>query len=452
MKVTTARDIYSQGIASLNGIILWTLVVSITIEITTVFLMDRTLTRRLARLQTDVGLITTRADPSLRVTVDGDDDIGVLASEIDSMLGMLESAQTRLSASEARYRALFEGTRDAIIIANASDGTILDANRQAETLLGRSHDEIVGMHQSQLHPPDEAERGRAVFVDHVMTDGRLPAAMNVISSDGKKVPVEIKASLVDLEGRRVLIGVFRDATERQEAEHRLVESHHRAELYLDILSHDINNHNQSVVSYCEMLQKRVDLTDAERRWLSNALHEARTISNLIGNVRKLSELKVADMDLKAVDVTSVLEAAIAHVKAAHPSRTVIISHDLPRAGVAVAANELLQDVFINLLENAVKYDRHPAAIVEIVHRPVPDMSMWRLEIRDHGSGVPDDLKVRLFTRLVRGTDYVPGTGLGLAIVREIATQYGGRVMVEDRVKGEPGAGAVFVVELPRRTA
>ena len=452
MKVTTGRDIYTQGIASLNSIILWTLVVTIPIAVTSVIYLDRVLVRRLARLQTDVGIITTRADPSLRVTVEGDDDIGLLASEIDAMLGTLESAQARLSASEARYRALFEGTRDAIIIADASSGTILDANRQAEALLGRSHDEIVGMHQTQLHPADEAVRGKAAFDDHVTSDGRMPAALNVISSDGRKVPVDIKASLVDLEGRKVLIGVFRDATERQEAEHRLVESHHRAELYLDILSHDINNHNQSVVSYCEMLQKRVDLTDAERRWLGNALHEARTISNLIGNERKLSELKVADMDLKAVDITPVLEAAIAHVKAAHPCRTVIITHDLPRAGVAVAANELLQDVFINLLENAVKYDRHEAALVEIVHRPVPDRSMWRLEVRDHGPGVPDDLKVRLFTRLVRGTDYVPGTGLGLAIVREIATQYGGRVMVEDRVKGEPGAGAMFVVELPRRTA
>ena len=276
--------------------------------------------------------------------------------------------------------------------------------------------------------------------------------MKVISADGRKVPVEIKASVVDLEGRKVMIGVFRDATERQEAERRLVESRHRTELYLDILSHDINNHNQAVVSYCEMLQKRVDLTDAERRWLGNALHEARTISNLIDNVRKLSELKVLDMDLKAVDVTPVLEAAIAHVKTAHPGRTVIITHDLPRAGVVVAANELLTDVLVNLLDNAVKYDRHPAAIVEVVHRPVPDGSMWRLEFRDHGPGVPDDLKTRLFTRLVRGTDYVPGTGLGLAIVREISTHYGGRVSVEDRVKGEPDAGAVFVLELPRRTA
>jgi PAS domain S-box-containing protein len=452
MKVTTARDIFNQGVRSLNDIILWTLAVTLPLTFVSVYYLDRFLVRRLARLQAAVRTVTVRGDPSLRVTVDGNDDIGMLATEINAMLGTLESAQSRLCASEGRYRALFEGTRDAIIIADAANGTILDANRQAETLLGRSHDEVVGMHQAQLHPPDEAERARAAFEDHLRTNGRLPAAMNVISADGRKVPVEIKASVVDLEGRKVLIGVFRDATERQEAERRLVESRHRTELYLDILSHDINNHNQSVVSYCEMLQNRVELTDAERRWLRNALHEARAITNLIGNVRKLSELKVMDVNLKAVDVTPVLEAAIAHVKTAHPGRTVIITHDLPRAGVVVAANELLTDVLVNLLDNAVKYDRHPAAIVEVVHRPVPDGSMWRLEFRDHGPGVPDDLKARLFTRLVRGTDYVPGTGLGLAIVREISTHYGGSVSVEDRVKGEPGAGAVFVLELPRRAA
>lgn len=115
-----------------------------------------------------------------------------------------------LQDANARLRALFVGNHDAILIADANSGKILDANPQAEKLFGRSHEQLVGILQSDLHPRHEVARYRALFESHVRTGAAEPVRGEVVNLDGEQIPVEITGEVVELEsGRKIIQGIFR---------------------------------------------------------------------------------------------------------------------------------------------------------------------------------------------------------------------------------------------------
>ncbi|MDP3786109.1 MAG: diguanylate cyclase [Candidatus Omnitrophota bacterium] len=134
--------------------------------------------------------------------------------------------QEQLRISEEKYRRFFEEANDAIFIADAGTGKILDANARAEILLGRTKDEICRMHQSQLHPLEEAERYKAMFKEDASKGRSTHVEAEVINKKGEITPVFINASIHEIGGKRVVIGIFRDMSEfkRIEKEKKEAES------------------------------------------------------------------------------------------------------------------------------------------------------------------------------------------------------------------------------------
>ena len=134
--------------------------------------------------------------------------------------------QERLRISEEKYRKLFEEANDAIFIGEVKTGRILDANSQAERLLGRSKEEICRMHQSQLHPPEEKERYKAIFKEDVFVGRGTHLDAEVIDKKGKRIPISISASVQEIGGRKIVMGIFRDMSEfrRIESEKKEAES------------------------------------------------------------------------------------------------------------------------------------------------------------------------------------------------------------------------------------
>jgi PAS domain S-box-containing protein len=115
-----------------------------------------------------------------------------------------------LNDANARLRALFTGAPDAILIADASTGHILDANPPAERLFGRTHAELVGILQSDLHPSGESVRYRRLFEQHVSSGAVLPVQGEIINRRGERIPVEITGEVVELgSGQKIIQGVFR---------------------------------------------------------------------------------------------------------------------------------------------------------------------------------------------------------------------------------------------------
>jgi PAS domain S-box-containing protein len=115
-----------------------------------------------------------------------------------------------LRESEEKYRTLFDNTNEAILIADTETGVILNANKQAEKLFDRPRDEIIGTHQTDLHPPGMAEYYKTKFRKHVEKGGVFDMEADIIKKDGSIVPVIISAGVINIGGEEVIQGLFKD--------------------------------------------------------------------------------------------------------------------------------------------------------------------------------------------------------------------------------------------------
>jgi PAS domain S-box-containing protein len=132
-------------------------------------------------------------------------------------------AQEDLQKIMDHYKILFEESMDGICIADANTGIIIDCNRAMEALVGRKRAEMIGKPQSILHPPYDDDRVSLspTFRQHLGDKEGQSIETQVVTDNGAIKEVEIKANLIDLQGRKVLRAIFRDITERKRAEESL---------------------------------------------------------------------------------------------------------------------------------------------------------------------------------------------------------------------------------------
>ena len=171
--------------------------------------------------------ILPRGDRRLEGSVDPLlDENGNLIGAVHIISDVTEhkQAEEALLESQERYRALFEDLNDAAFLADAETGRILDTNKQGEVLLGRTREEIIGMHQRELHPPEKADEYRQRFATHVREGHAADYDGEAIMKNGSIVPVSISAAPVTIGEKQLILGLFRDITERKQAEEALRES------------------------------------------------------------------------------------------------------------------------------------------------------------------------------------------------------------------------------------
>ncbi len=285
--------------------------------------------------------------------------------------------------------------------------------------------------------------------------------------------------------------------ELREREEAVLEKERRsrktAELLQDILSHDIRNYNQASLTSAEMVKGSLDgnaevlnrattLMDTiikETDQTSEINRTARRIrdelsanskvltdvdalmdaiikavdgsSNLIDRAKKLgSIISQEKVQLHPVDLESSVRKSIALVTSAHPDRSMNSSFSVP-PGAQVIADEMLEEVFTNLLSNSVNYterDEVPVEIdVEAASFEGNPVAHWKITFTDQGKGIPDEVKENLFARYL---ETASGTGLGLSIVYALVVErYSGRVRITDRVEGDHAKGTRMEIWLPR---
>lgn len=141
------------------------------------------------------------------------------------MFGIVQDVTERKLAEE-KYSRLIETANDAIFVAYADTGIIIEANRAAGELLGIPHDDIIGMHQTELHPREESERYAKIFKDSI-EKGNVVLEFYVAHISGKKIPVEVSGSVIDIGGKKMILGIFRDITDRKTLEQITKESEER---------------------------------------------------------------------------------------------------------------------------------------------------------------------------------------------------------------------------------
>ena len=154
-----------------------------------------------------------------------------------------------------------------------------------------------------------------------------------------------------------------------------------------------------------------------------------------------------DIGLRPVDLGIVLKAVITdHGQA--PGRDVLVQYEVVE-NAFVKANELLKDVFVNLVINAIKHSSGPVRIgIRQEAVTLGGKIYHRVLVEDNGPGIPDEVKPVIFDRLSRGRSKTSGSGLGLYLVKSLIDNYGGTIAVEDRVPGDQKQGTRFIVTLP----
>jgi PAS domain S-box-containing protein len=128
-------------------------------------------------------------------------------------------AETVLRDSEVRFRQLFENALDGVCLADVQTGMILDCNPALLKLVGREKHEVVGQSQRILHPPSEAiEKVTRSFEQHRQEKAGQSLEVPILTKAGEVRTAEIMASVSEVQGRKTMVGIFRDITERKRAE------------------------------------------------------------------------------------------------------------------------------------------------------------------------------------------------------------------------------------------
>lgn len=269
------------------------------------------------------------------------------------------------------------------------------------------------------------------------------------TADGRKLTViDSAAPIRDREGNVVAaINVWRDISGIKETENELEEEKSRAELYLDLLTHDIGNYNAAAMGYLQLAEETLKLEGRDKKLIAAPLQELRNSTELIANIRDIQLLDTKREKNILVDICQMLEEIID--EHGHPlDREVVISfNDEDRC--SVMASGLLRDAFSNIIGNAIKHSSGPLEVgVTLSSESQDGRSYARVSIEDNGPGITAEIKERLFARSMRGLTKSAGHGLGLYLVKRLVEGLDGKVWAEDRVPGDHTKGAKFVVLLP----
>lgn len=363
----------------------------------------------------------------------------VIAFVVTSLSEQLKGRERELKKQRDLAQRYLDVAGVLFVVINA-DHTIRLINRHGCELLGYREEELVGKDWFTTVIPEASREARRQIFDAAIASGNaLPRRENpVVTRNGDELILAWQDTvLTDDDGRPVgLVGSGSDITDRIRAEEALRVAHNEANLYLDIMAHDINNANAVALGYADLLVEALEGKEREMiRKLRSGISRSIEIIQDVSTIRRLHSHETAT---RPVDLDAVIRAEIAH----HPDVGIIYEGKQVR----VTADDLLPEVFTNLIGNSIKFGE-PGVGVRV--RVEEGDGTVAVSVEDTGPGVPDAVKPTLFTRFVRGTSARSGKGLGLYITRMLITRYGGRIWVEDRVPGHPECGAVFRFTLLR---
>ena len=394
----------------------------------------------------------SKGNLSHKIEVASKDEIGELASVFNKMAYDLNKSHNELQESEKRYRMLFENAGDGIFILEVEGekrGGIIAANQAAADMHGYTVNELLTMNIKDVDTPEAAE----LVPDRIrrMLNGeKIKTEITHRRKDGAVFPVEISAGLLELGNHKYILAIDRDITMRRKDEEaiknyagKLEESNRMKELFTDIMHHDLMNPLNIAKGYAELLREIE--TDSRKAVYVETIE--RNISkgiDLIENTTLLSRLEnMESIEFKVLDLKDVIAAVIENLNPLVTGAQMTIENNVTLS-MPARANKIIEEVFINVISNAVKYA--PAG-KRITVNGEDNGDFWIIRVADFGEGIKDAYKAIVFERFRRTEKKgVKGSGLGLAIAKKIMELHKGRIWVEDN----PEVGAVFVVEIPKR--
>ncbi len=343
-------------------------------------------------------------------------------------------AEEALRHQLAVLRAVVDGMAEGVWI-TSEDGTVLQHNDALKQMLftggdivGHTPWELIesdGLHAAVLKACQEGVATRL----ELPVEGVRPRVLSIhVSPLGK----ELGGSAA----------VFFDVTDLRRLEKVRKD-------FVANVSHELRTPITAIRGYAETLQSGA-LSDpvAAPKMVDVILRQSMRLSDLVEDLLELSRLESKELALQKVEI-ELAEAVQRSVEAVRPkavARGVTIDVQVPVGVTALADPRGVEQVLLNLLDNAVKYSK-PEGHAWVTARVVG--SEVELAVKDDGPGVEEKHLSRLFERFYRvdkgRSRDMGGTGLGLSIVKHLSNAMGGEVRVESR----PGLGSTFTVSLPK---
>ncbi|CAJ36400.1 MEDS domain-containing protein [Methanocella arvoryzae] len=364
-----------------------------------------------------------------------------------------EQLLARLRETQVYLESLINYANAPIIVWNPSF-TITRFNRAFERISGYMADEVVGKPLSILFPASSRYESLEQIKNTLKGEHWESVEIPIQHKNGSvRIALWNSANVYDEDSHTLVatIAQGQDITRRKKAEKELEEAKLQAELYLDLIAHDISNMHQIMLMQIELaeeiLQSDGKLDGDDREILQSLSRTMDKAARLIDNVRKLQKLNTGDYRLEALDLAALIQDVL-NTYTNIPGRDITLTYT-PCKGSIVRANLLLRDVFLNLIDNAVKHSSGPLEIGIDLHKiNLNGRSYYRVAVEDNGKGIPDEKKDEIFQRFKRGHTKTKGTGLGLYLVRSLVEGFGGYVEVQNRVLGDYTKGSRFLVYLP----
>ncbi|MCK4370675.1 MAG: PAS domain S-box protein, partial [Candidatus Lokiarchaeota archaeon] len=265
----------------------------------------------------------------------------------------------------------------------------------------------------------------------------------------------------DLEGNITHYqGIVSDITDHKNADEALKlsekkyrKAYNRANFYKDIFGHDINNILHIINSSAELISYH--LGDSEKSKviedISNIIKkQVERGAKLVSNVNTLSQLEEESIHTKPTEICKLMQNSIDFLTKTYDDKKIIVNDVCEEDHLIANANDLLQDVFDNILINSIKYNENPTIeiVIKVSKTLVDRKKFIKMEFSDNGIGVPDDRKEIIFKRGNRELKGSKGMGIGLSLVKKIMKGYDGKIWVEDKVKGDYSQGSNFILLIP----
>lgn len=385
-------------------------------------------------------------------------DGNVLISHIEITKRRL--AEDALRESEEQYRELYDDNPTMYFTVDAQ-GTVLSVNRFGAEQLGYTPQELVGRPVLTVFHPDDRASVSEQFEDCLKNPTHVAHwEFRKIRKDGRVLWVrETARAFVRGNGKKVLLVVCEDLTERKSLERelqsyaeKLERSNRELQDFAFVASHDLQEPLRKIQAFSTMLKKHA-LSDELNDLIERMQNATIRMQKLIDGLLNYSRVTTSEKPFKLVDLTEIVKETVSdlevRIKSTGGSVEVQI---LP---TIEADPSQMQQLFQNLINNALKFHREEKPIVRIYARlldnpPIgkeSDSGKWyQIFVEDNGIGFEERDSERIFKLLERlhGRSEYEGAGIGLAVCRKIVERHGGSITA----KSKKGEGSTFTITLP----
>ncbi|MDB5600168.1 MAG: sensor hybrid histidine kinase [Xanthobacteraceae bacterium] len=325
-------------------------------------------------------------------------------------------------------------------------GQIIFASSELERMFGYARDELVGQTVDVLVPTNlrvqhaEHRRNFAVHPEMRKANSRNLSGRR---KDGSELQVEIGLNPIQAGDGALVLAVISDISDRTRIESLKDE-------FVATVSHELRTPLTSIAGALGLLIGHAggNLPGPAVRLLTIAHANSQRLVRLVNNILDMEKIESGKVVfvLKRVEVRALVTQAIESNRGFAEEYGVRIKLDAAStSGDIRADSDWLTQIVTNLLSNAIKFSPRGEEVVVAI-KTQGDKVL--ISVRDHGHGVPDEFKPRIFEKFAQADNsdarQQGGTGLGLSIVKQIAERLGGTVRFDDA----PGGGAIFSVEIP----